>query len=67
MIRENEIKFVLTEFSRQSKLIFENGQTKTDDQSTSIQNTVGKQPLGGLTKKKHIDNLEILSHQVNYR
>jgi len=62
-----QFQFYYKEFARQSKLIFENGQTKADE---SIQSMGSKQPMQTtytLSKKKLMDNLELLSHQVNYR
>lgn len=61
-----QFQFYYKEFARQSRLIFENGLAKVDDPTSSILNAA-KPLTNNLTKKKFLDNLESLSHQVNYR
>jgi len=53
-----QFQFYYKEFARQSKLIFENGQTKVDESNQGIAGS--KQPATTLSKKRLMDNLEVL-------
>ena len=72
-----KLKFQI-EFAKQSKLIYENCQinnrfSNEESLSSSIQPTLNGSGVNAKlvnisqTKKKFLDHLETLSHQVNYR